>query len=264
MFWRHINNSEISLRLRYVFVLIFACTRFSTFFIFFVFLGGEFLHTRHFPKLTAEKMCNQNSRFIHWQSFKTKIFFCSPQRNKKFAIFLLFSFCFVLFGACRIRRDCVFFFFCYSYSNKRHNSCWTIWISTHRYRYRYICRYSYRYKYCLTCRQLDRHVWEHNKNLISRILARTVIENFPRSPLLTSPRLLHSSSQKTKTDNNKQRAWHLKHLAIALAFGCSVGYSFWYIWYFFLVRRGFSRISFWPDWQLSCPVMLRYVKFQMS
>lgn len=84
---------------------------YKIFYLFFVYLGGEFLHTRHFPKLTAEKMCNQNSRFIHWQSFKTKIFFCSPQRNKKFAIFLLFSFCFVLFGACRIRRDCVVFFF---------------------------------------------------------------------------------------------------------------------------------------------------------
>lgn len=127
-------------------------------------------------------------------------FFFSPQKTSR--IFLLFSFCFVLFGACRIQRDC----FCYC-CNKRHNSCWTIWIST---QYTFVC-------VCMSAWQADsrterdRHVWEYNKNLISRILARTVIENFS----LPSPHwtILHKKLKPT----NKQRAWHLKHLAIALA-----------------------------------------------
>lgn len=179
MFWRHINNSEISFHFVFAFVFIFACKQISLSKILYLLISAySTIYSDSSPNNNnnnsecnnSRKMCNKNSCFIHWQSPKMKIFLRSPQKTSR--IFLLFSFCFVLFGACRTQlRLCV----CYC-CNKRHNSCWTIWISTQIHIHMYDRQ---------TVGQRDRHVWEHNKNLISRILARTVIENFPPLPAHT-------------------------------------------------------------------------------
>lgn len=193
----------------------------------------------------SKKMCNKNSRFIHWQSPKMKIF-CSPQKTSR--IFLLFSFCFVLFGACRIQRDC----FCYC-CNKRHNSCWTIWISTQNSHTR-VC-------VCMSAWQADSRTERQ-----TRMRAQQKFDlshfgtnrnwKFP-SPLST----LNDSPPKTKTDKQTARLT-LETLGYSFGFGFgSIAFDIYDI--SFGAARVFTDL-FWPDWQLSCPVMLRYVKFQMS
>lgn len=75
-------------------------------------------------------------------------------------------------GAANFSPNAVFLFFVLFFCNKRHNSCWTIWISTYN-----------DYFFFFALLTLDRSSTDsptdtsvHN-NLISRVLARTVIEN---------------------------------------------------------------------------------------
>lgn len=213
MFWRHINNSEISFHFVFflAFVFIFACKQISLSKIFYLLISAySTIYSDSSPNNNSNnnkrcnnsrKMCNKNSRFIHWQSPKMKIFLRSPQKTSR--IFLLFSFCFVLFGACRTQlRLCV----CYC-CNKRHNSCWTIWISTQI--HIHMCECVAWQADSRTARQtrmraqqkFDLSHFGTNRNW-----------KFPPSPRAHWT-ILHQKLKPT----NKQRAWHLKHLAIALA-----------------------------------------------
>lgn len=76
----------------------------------------------------------------------------------------------VLWAAQLAVTDCI----CYC-CNKRHNSCWTIWISTYNAYFLYFCIFGI---FDIRTGQTDTFicVWAQT-NLISRILARTVIEN---------------------------------------------------------------------------------------